>query len=278
MKFALCQELYGDLSWKEQCERIAGFGYGGVEIAPFTLASDVRDLSADERKELKSIADDTGLEIIGLHWLLAKTTGFHLTTSDAETRKKTADYFIALTELCADLGGGLMVLGSPQQRNLEEGMSMEQALDNATEVLSQVMPVCEQHDVKLCLEPLAPNETNFLITCADAVGLMERVGSTHLRLHQDVKAMMGGEKNDLPSLIHRFQKETFHFHANDINLQGPGMGDVDFHPIFQALKETGYDGWVSVEVFDYTPGADVIAKESIEYMKHVWRDIDNANA
>jgi sugar phosphate isomerase/epimerase len=58
-----------------------------------------------------------------------------------------------------------------------------------------------------------------------------------------------------------------HFHANDPNEQGPGFGKTDFVPIFQALAEIGYRGWVSVEVFDYRPGADRLARESIRYMR-----------
>jgi sugar phosphate isomerase/epimerase len=272
MKFAICQELFTDWSWERQCEFIAKTGYTGIEVAPFTLADRAENVSAERRRELKQIAADHGLEIIGLHWLLAKTSGFHLTTADAAVRKKTAEYFIELTNLCADLGGTLMVLGSPQQRNLEPGVSPEQAKANAIEILSTVAPHLSERGVDLLLEPLTTKETNFMTTCAEAAEIISALNHPRIALHQDVKAMLG-EQTPIPELIQQFKQITRHFHANDGNLRGPGMGDVDFFPIFQALKESGYSGWISVEVFDYSPGAEHIAEESLRYMKEVARAI-----
>src|SRR5258708_26505273 len=95
--------------------------------------------------------------------------------------------------------------------------------------------------------------------------MLERIDHPNFALHQDVKAMTA-EAVTVPDLIRKFAKWTRHFHANDPNRRGPGFGDTDFHPIFRALQESGYRGWVSVEVFDYSPDPDAIARSSIHYM------------
>ena len=267
MKFGLCQELYGDRSWDEQCCAMAELGYHGVEIAPFTLAPRVTDITADRRRALRAAVEQQGLEVIGLHWLLAKTEGFHLTSRDRDVRRATSDYFVELAHCCADLGGKILVLGSPQQRNREPGATMGEALDHAEEVLRGALPTCAERGVTIAFEPLTKKETDFINTCGEACELIDRIGHPNLRLHQDVKAMLGAESDSVPATIAKYAEKTAHFHANDVNLLGPGMGDTDFVPIFEALLKSGYDGYVSVEVFDYSPGADTIARVSIDSMR-----------
>lgn len=266
MRFAICQELFVDWDWEQQCRCIAETGYTGIEVAPFTLAARPADVSADRRRQLRETAARYGLEIIGLHWLLAKTEGFHLTTADAAVRSRTADYLKELADLCGDLGGSVMVFGSPAQRNLQPGVTREAAYDHAADVFRQAMPHLQARGVYLCMEPLTTKETDFCNTCADGWELIRRVGHSHFVLHQDVKAMLG-EGNSLPQLIHDYAAVTRHFHVNDSNLLGPGMGATEYRPIFTALRDSGYEGWVSVEVFDYSPGAEHIARVSLEYMQ-----------
>ncbi|HUR32223.1 MAG TPA: sugar phosphate isomerase/epimerase family protein, partial [Vicinamibacterales bacterium] len=225
----------------------------------------------------KAQAGRSGIEILGLHWLLAKTEGFHLTSPDPDVRRRTADYLIALTHACGDLGGAVMVLGSPQQRSLLPGVSPDQAYMLAAETLSAVTPALQERGVTLCLEPLSPTETDFMNTCDDALRLAGMVGHPRVVLHLDVKAMYS--ERELPvDLIRRHGDVAGHFHANDANRRGPGFGDVDFVPIFQALRDSGYDRWVSVEVFDYTPDPETIARHSLRYMRECLDRIDAGDA
>ena len=268
MKFAICNETFLDWPLDRACALAAECGYTGIEIAPFTLAGRVSDVSHAQRAAIRRQAETAGLEVVGLHWLLAKTEGLHLTSPDAAVRKRTAEYLVDLARFCGDLGGKVMVLGSPLQRNLAEGMTKAQGMAYTAEVLCEVLPVLESNRVVLALEPLGPQETNFLLTAAEAVELIERAGSPQIQLHLDCKAM-SSEATPIVELIRQNRRRLAHFHANDPNRQGPGFGALDFVPIFQALKEIRYEGWVSVEVFDYSPGIERQARESIEYMRAI---------
>jgi sugar phosphate isomerase/epimerase len=135
------------------------------------------------------------------------------------------------------------------------------------------MPVLEQCGVTLAIEPLAPVETDFINTAAQALALADRVDSPNCRLHLDVKAM-SSESQPITEVVRAFADHMAHFHANDPNLQGPGFGDVDFVPIFQALRDINYEGWVSVEVFDYEPGIERLTRDSIDYMRRCVAQLD----
>lgn len=266
MKFAICNETFQDWPHEKAFAFAHEVGYQGIEIAPFTLAPTAGEVTAAERAALRSLAEKNELEIIGLHWLLAKTNGFYLTTPEAAVRQKTAEYLGELAQLCHDLGGRIMVLGSPVQRNLLPGVSHDQAMDYAADVLRQVAPKLESLNVTIAVEPLGPKEGDFLNTAALGSELCQRVESPFVRLHLDVKAM-STESTPIPTIIRQQRQLLEHFHANDPNMRGPGMGEMDFIPILEALAEVDYRGWVSVEVFDYAPGPEALAEESIDYLE-----------
>jgi sugar phosphate isomerase/epimerase len=266
MHYAICNETFADWPLQRACEFAAACGYRGIEIAPFTLGGLAEEIDAATRREIRNTIAAAGLECVGLHWLLAKTEGFHVTHPDAEVRRRTTSHLESLARLCHDLGGRVLVFGSPKQRSLLPGVTPAAAIDHLHEVFSRLVPVLEATGTVVALEPLSPVETDVLTTAAETCQLIDRIGSPHVRLHLDVKAM-ASEVDSIPDVIAASGHHLEHFHANDVNLQGPGFGAVDFVPIFAALRRVGYRGWVSVEVFDYTPGPERLARESIDYMQ-----------
>jgi sugar phosphate isomerase/epimerase len=266
MRFAICNELFEGWPFDAVCRFAKEAGYDGLEVAPFTLAPRITDVTRERRALLRQQAADVDVEIIGLHWLLAGTQEFHLTSPDPAVRARTADYIVSLSEACKDMGGTLMVFGSPKQRSLLPGVSREQAFDWAAQTFRSVMGAVEGNGVSICMEPLSPSETDFINTCEEATALIRAVDHPNFRLHLDVKAM-SSEPTPMVELIRRYAPAARHFHANDANLRGPGFGEIDFVPLFRALHDAGYDGWVSVEVFDYKPDPETIARQSAEYMR-----------
>ena len=266
MKYAICNETFGDWDLDSSLALARDVGYTGWEVAPFMLTDDIRSYSSDDRAAYRRQVEQAGFEIIGLHWLLAKTTGLHLTTMDSAARLRTRDYLIELARLCDDLGGRIMVLGSPQQRNVPDDQSMDSAMENAAEVLRAVVPELEKRSVQIAIEPLGREEGNFLNHAADARRLQAMVDSEQVKLHLDVKAM-SDEPTPIETIIRDNADAMIHFHANDANRRGPGMGDIDFVPIMRALNDIGWRDWVSVEVFDYSPGIETLVTESMKNLK-----------
>lgn len=270
MKFALCNEMFQGRSVAEICPTVRDLGYQGIEIAPFTLAPSVTEVSASLRQETRTAMEDHGLECVGLHWLFAGPEGLHMTTPDEATWQRTRDYLAALLDLCSDLGGKVLVLGSPKQRSVPEGQTYEGAWQRAVDLLSSVLDQAASLGLTICLEPLSPVETDFINTVAEGMKMVRQVNHPSLKIHLDVKAMCS-EQMPVPEIIRSVRTDAIgHFHVNDANLYGPGMGDVDYAPIADAINNVGWDRWLSVEVFKYDPDPETIARRSIEYLRRFW--------
>lgn len=267
MKFGICNEIFKD--WNDigrAIDYVKSVGYDGLEIAPFTLAPYVTDIPATTRREIVRRADSAGLDILGIHWVLVGPEGLHINHPDKSVRDRTVQYLIDLVHFCGDVGGKVMIFGSPKQRNVLDGVAYQDAFDFTVGAFEQVLPTCVERGVTICMEPLASTETNFCKSAAETVTLIERISHPNFRLLLDTKAMTE-EPDGRPATIRKHARYLAHYHANDANLEGPGFGDVDFAPIFQALKDIGYRDYVSVEVFKFDPGPEAIASQSLQYMK-----------
>jgi sugar phosphate isomerase/epimerase len=269
MRFAICNEIFQGWQIDRVFAHASKLGYDAVEIAPFTLANSVMDISPKERTRLRQIAKENGIEIAGIHWVLVKPEGLYINHPDAAVRKRTAQYFCELADFCADIGGTRMVVGSPKQRNLLPGVSFDQARGWAVETFRNAVAQAGARGVTICFEPLGPGETNFINTAAEAIEFVGNLPSPHFQIILDVKAM-SSEPKPIPQIIRESWPRFAHFHANDPNLKGPGFGQVDFKPIAAALKEVGYSGFVSVEVFNFDEGAEIIASKSLAYLRQVF--------
>lgn len=267
-KLAICNEIWGDRPIEEVFATAAEMGYDGVEIAAFTLADSVEDIDAHRRKAIAASAKDAGIEIVGLHWLLAAPKGLHITTPDDTVRQRTVDYLKRLVDFCADLGGTIMIFGSPNQRNVEPPNTLKAARARWIEGLRDVAPVCRSRGVTLCIEALSPAETNIILTVDEAVAMADETDAPGIDIMIDVKAM-ASMPDGVVGTIKKHGARAKHFHANDPTKHGPGMGDdpADFKPILASLAETGFDGWVSVEPFIYEPDPDTVARTAVETLR-----------
>jgi D-psicose/D-tagatose/L-ribulose 3-epimerase len=266
MQFAICNEIFPDLTLTDQFDVIASSGYEAVELAPLTLPKPVEALTPADRRAVRASAEARGLTISGLHWLLARVPGVHVASPDDSIRARTVHYLTALSRLCHDLGGRVLVFGSPAQRSTPLGMDPARAHDLAVGTFRAWATRTSDLDVTICLESLPAEETDFMTTVADAVAVAAEVDRDNVRIVLDVKSM-SAEGRPIDGLIRSARNYVAYIQANDANRGGPGFGHTDFVPIFSALRDIGYDGFVSVEAFDVSPGAERVARESNAYLR-----------
>lgn len=164
-----------------------------------------------------------------------------------------------------------MVLGSPKQRSVHPSSTHSRTYDYVSECLLSILPAARENNIDILLEPLGKAETNFITTAREAISLINDINHPNLNLHLDVKAMCD-EETAIPHIIKSSAKFLKHIHVNDPNLLGPGFGDLDYGPIKTSLQSIGYNGYLSVEVFDFSPGAETIAANSIKYLKSVFEN------
>jgi len=272
VKFSLCNEAYENWSWADTVQSIARAGYDGVEISPFTLADSVTDLSQAERQEIRAEAEAAGLEIVGLHWLFVSPKGLHATIDDEETRRRTTAYLQELIRFCGDLGGKVMVVGSPEQRDVKPGVLYEVAWQRFVDMIVSSLELAAERDVILCIEALPPTLTNFCTTLDEAAQMVQEVAQLRPALASWFQTMFDVhnailETDPLPELLRRHMPHIRHVHVNELDGGYPGSGDFDFGSILRVLEESGYQGYVSTEAFDFAPGGERIAIESLRTLK-----------
>ena len=185
-RHSICNEAFEKWPFADACRAIRKIGYTGIEIAPFTLAEKPSEVTAAARKEYVRIMQDEGLTFVGLHWLMMSPPGLHVTTPDAELRRRGWQHIRDLIDLCADLGperggGGksVMVFGSPKQRCTTGGLSRAEATRHMADGLASAAPHAVERGVTILLEALPLNQCDVVQTLEEAAGIVEEIDGRH---------------------------------------------------------------------------------------------------
>ena len=268
-RLAICSETFPGASFSRICEAARRTGYTGLEIDPSNLSSDPASLSAGERRSLSSQMKVNGLHYCGLHSFLKAPAGLHLTTPDATVRARTWEYFARLIDLAADLGPSpVMVLGSSRQRQAIDGATPADAAKRLAEGLSKVAPQAARRGTTILVEPLAPHLCNVVNTMAEAVAIVDQVKSPAVQSMFDTHNTTA-ETAPLPDVIRKYFKYIRHVHLNELDGRYPGAGNFAFGPVLQTLRDLDYRGWISVEVFDFKPDGETVARLSADRIRHL---------
>ena len=270
-KYAMCNESMAELNWAKQCRIVGNAGYKGTEIAAFTLVKEgVQEISPEKRNQLVSVMKDAGIECAGLHWLLAAPPkGLHFTTPDTAVRQKTIAYFDKLIDFCGDLGGPCMIFGSPKQRSTV-GISIEEAKKYFAQGLARVADHAQERSVKILIEHLPKSVTDVVNTLAEALELAKQINHPAIQIIFDFHNT-DDETEPFDVLLKKYCNYIHHIHiqAMDGKHLGTGTAVNDYLKAFQTLKDLKYDKWISLEVFDFSPGGKKIAEESMRVLKQI---------
>jgi len=271
-RFATCNELFQKMPLAEMCRVVRELGYQGFEIAPFTLGEDPGAATVLQRTQIRQAMIDEGLEFVGLHWLLMAPPGLQIVTNDATVRQHSWNYVRLLIDLCADLATPearhrpVVVFGSPKQRSSVPGTSSVDAVKNFSQGMADVAPHAESRGVTLLVEALSPSQTDVVTSRAEAVSIVKQIGSPAVQTMFDVHNAID-ETEPHATLIERYLPHIKHVHVNELDGKEPGMGDYNFLNLLRKLAELKYDGWVSLEAFDFSRDPREVAARAIETLK-----------
>ena len=267
MKFAICNEIFKDWPTRKQFEVAAEIGFDGIEISPFTLNNWVNEITDEQKDEIITCSHDTGVSVAGIHWLLVGPTGLHVTDPDPVVRQRTADYFCECAKFGVAIGAEAMVVGSPVQRQIKEGVAYEQAWEWFKQAMTAAARTPGGEAFRVCIEPLAAaTNNNFIFTAAEAKRLAQEINLPNVGVIIDTYSG-SQEEDDLPAAIRDTGALLYHYHCNDLNKRAPGWGDTDFVPIMRALLDIDYPHWCSIEVFDFDLDPYEHAKKGLETLK-----------
>ena len=241
------------------CRRAAELGFDGVEVFP-------PDGQSVDRGELGAQLRECGLSLAavgtGGGWV---RHGWTLIASDREDRERALSFVRNVIDLGAEFGAPA-IIGSMQGR---AGGDVDHA--EAKRRLGEAFEALGEHarsrGVPLLYEPLNRYESNLINTLADATAFLGDLSTHNVRLLADL-FHMNIEECDLAPALRDAGPAVGHVHFADSNRRAAGLGHTDFGAVVAALRDIGYDGFMSAEVFPY-PDPDAAAAQTIEEFRRL---------
>jgi D-psicose/D-tagatose/L-ribulose 3-epimerase len=252
-------------------------GIDGIEVPVFSAA----DLDVPALR--KALSDYE----FGCTFCSVNPPGMNPISEDADVRRKTVEHWKDLIRTAAEVGAELIAGPTyapvgylPGRRRNDDEWKW------GVEFHKQLGEALENAEIEIAIEPLNRFETYFLNTAEDAVRFVEEIGHPRIGLLIDTFHSNIEEKNT--AAAYRIAgKHLKHVHTCENDRGIPGTGQIDWPAVFQALRDIGYDRWLTIESFnsnipelsaataiwrDLAPTTDDIAFIGTKNLKQAWAD------
>ena len=245
MKIAVSNIAWENRYISEYLKLLKSLDCSGVEIAPNIVWPEPINSTKEERQAFKKLVGKEDLTIIGFHALLFTRPDLQFFKSE-ESRQSTIGYLKKLIELCSDLGGKQLIFGSPRNRSIHDRKYSE-CLDQIKEDFFKICEFSKKYNIFFCIEPLGPNETDFIQSVEEGGNLVNQVNHPFFKLHLDTKALFS-TKEAPDKIVNKFHNIIQHVHISDENLKEPGTINFGHKEIGDALNKINYSNYLSIEM------------------------------
>jgi fructoselysine 3-epimerase len=250
----------------EVIRRLARIGYDGIEIGCAAPHAFPAHLSAGRRKELRGILETEGLKAVSLLPAPGGGPGNNPASPLSEERQSTLDHYKEVVDLAADLGVPLVLYIAGW---LVFGTTREEGFRYSTDCLAALARYAATRNVTIVVEPTSA-DSNLIETADDALEIMHAAGSPNVKVMFDTYHVM--YRNEVPSdYVQSMAAHLAHIHCADTDRRAPGDGEVNWRGVLQAVKDVGYEHYLTMEIgFNTRRGdPDSYAVRALSYLKNL---------
>ena len=270
MKLSFSNIAWKDCDFYHYARLIKDNGCDGIELAPSCIWEEPANITTKEILEFNKKIKKIGLEIVGLHSLLFTRPDLQL-FKNKQNRDQTIKYIFQLIDICSYLEGKQLVFGSPKNRVLH-GNNYEKCKSQAMDDFYEISEYSKKKNIYFCIEPLGPEDTDFIKSVTEGGQLVEKVNHPNFKLHLDTKAIFS-TREDPGKITKRYKNIIQHVHVGDLNLLEPGKINKNHDKVGLALKNINYSKYVSIEMKKNSNEVEASILRSINYVKENYLNI-----